>query len=167
MICLCIIYGPLIGRSCSSDWQAVLWLSCVYILCLALSLLFYTACEFFWSVFVSGASLFLSLSGSLLCYRNHNILATVTFVAACSQEVCLCTVCISTNCMCYIALGSPKLTMVDCMGLCYRAHKLDPQDHLAAFHVALQLAILRQVHTFILFVFSWLYWDRYLYLVFL
>ena len=48
------------------------------------------------------------------------------------------------------------------MGVCYRAHKLDPQDHLAAFHVALQLAILRQVRTFILFVFSWLYLDRYL-----
>ena len=69
--------------------------------------------------------------------------------------------------MCYITLGSPRLTTVDCMGVCYRAHKLDPQDHLAAFHVALQLAILRQVHTFILFVFGWLHWDGYLYLVFL
>ena len=34
--------------------------------------------------------------------------------------------------------------------MCYRAHELDPYDHLAAFHVALQLAILRQVCTFIL-----------------
>ena len=83
-------------------------------------------------------------------------------MAACSQEGCLCTACVSANCTCYIAFGGPRLTTVDCMGVCYRAHKLDPQDHLAAFHVALQLAILRQVRTFILFVFSWLYLDRYL-----